>query len=240
MVADRRITESACGVEEARKRAQERRAAAKTDCHIDILFVRNERKPASDIDIEYEPNADEFRIKENLETLEEGFDVRFFVAFHPTVGLFQKQMSDEHHNEPNTRQNVQRFFRAKTVNQAFNDGRENHLRRAEARNRKTRGKTFIVLEPEHKRFDGGKITKTQADTHNHAVANKNERHTVQMHGKPRACYADGKANRCNQACRMYILFYEVAEERRAHAKEEDGKRERPTKRRRADTVCGKR
>ncbi len=170
VIADRRISKPSRRVKEARQRAKERRRTAKPDRHIDIFFVGNEGKSAGDVDIENQPNAEEFDVAENFEAGEECFDLKLFVFLHPAFGFFQKQMSAEHHHEPDRREDIERKFRADAVDQSFDHGREDHFRRAESRNGKPRCKTLVVLKPKHQRFDGREITKPQTDPHNHAVA----------------------------------------------------------------------
>lgn len=170
MIADRRIAKPSRRVKEARQRAKERRRTAKPDRHIDVLFVGDEGKPAGDVDIEHQPNAEEFDVTKNFEAGEEGLDLKLFVFLHPAFGLFQKQMPAEHHHEPDRREDIERKFRTDAVDQPFDHGREDHFCRTEARHGKPRCKTFVVFKPKHQRFDGREITKPQTDPHNHAVA----------------------------------------------------------------------
>ena len=178
VVADRGITKSACSVEEAHNATKDRRGRAEAYCRQKRFFVGNEGKTAGDIDIEHQPNTDKFHVAEDFETGEEGFDIHLFVRFHPTVGLFQKQVADEHHNEPNASQKVECVFRAHHVQKRGDDGGKRDFRRAEACNRQTRCKTLVVLEPKHQRFDGGEVAKTKPDAHQHAVAKEYERHAM--------------------------------------------------------------
>ena len=237
VIPDRGVAQSTRGVEEAGHGAKNRRDIAQTDCRVNIFFVRNERKPAGYIDIENQPNAEEFKVGENLETGEELLEVKLLVFFHPALGLFQKQVSHEHHYKPNACEDIQRFFRALRIDQRLDNGGENHFRRAEARHGKPRCQALVVFEPKHERFHGREIPKTKPDPHNYAVEQKNEWHTVQAYGKSRTRYADRKANRCDKTCFMYVFFHEIAEERRAHAEEENGERERPAEHVRVHTVC---
>ena len=52
MVADGGISQTPCGIEKSRQRAQERCNSAQTDGAVDGFFMGNEGKTAGDIDIE--------------------------------------------------------------------------------------------------------------------------------------------------------------------------------------------
>ena len=90
MIPYGRISKSARRIKEARHGAKQRRRTAKSYRRIDILFVRNQRKSTSDIDIEKQPNADKFHVRKNFKTAKEGFNIKLLVFFHPAFGLFQK------------------------------------------------------------------------------------------------------------------------------------------------------
>ena len=90
MVAHSGISESSYSVKETCYSAKYTRKRSKTENLVNFTFTMDKCKSAGNIQIEHEPNTDEFRIEENLKPLEKLFDIKRRMRLNPTLGLFEE------------------------------------------------------------------------------------------------------------------------------------------------------
>ena len=156
----------------------------------------------------------------------------------PGGRLGQQDMAHQHHHEIHAAHDDEHLPDAVDgirVQDALHDGAGDGLRRAEARHSQAGGQALVVREPEHQGLDGGQIAGAQAHAHDEAIADEDaDQHqdvAVILAAHPDqgagAQHARAEADGGDQGGTVDVLLHHVAQERRAHAQEEDGQAERP-------------
>ncbi len=87
----------------------------------------------------------------------------------PAFRLFQKKVSQEHHDKVKYRQYIEHVYDTYGADQCRHNGTGNNLCKTEARYRQTGCQAFLLTEPQHQRLDRGEITQSQADSHHDAI-----------------------------------------------------------------------
>ena len=225
------------GVEHGGDGGQQAHGAGQADALDDGLLLRDQRQAAGDVQVEHQPDADE---GDGL-GLDHVHGAGLALAsggLMPAVGLLEQQVADEHHHEVHGGQDVEHLVDAglaQVGEQGLHDGAGDGLGRAEARHGQTGGESLAVGEPQHQGLDRREVSGAQADAHDQAVADVDAdqgdeaaRMVAAVEDEEaRADHAQREADRGDQRGLVDVLLNDVAQERRGHAQEEDGKAERP-------------
>ncbi len=230
--------ETAARIEDCRHCGDHADHACQTDAFHNHLLLGNQRKTACDVDVEHQPDADIVADGTGFDGSHDTLPFVFLLGLMPACRLRQKKMAHKHHYKVNRCEDVKHLIDAalsEIGQKRLHDRACNRLRTAKARYRKTCGKTFLILEPEHESLYRGKIARSEADTHDKAIADINayqRKHAAGMGAsiideESRAGHTKGKSDRSDQGRLMYVLLHHIAQKCCGHAEEKDGEAERP-------------
>ena len=112
--------------------------------------------------------------------------------------LFKEKMTCKHHDEIDYAQDKEHRRNAKTVLESFHDRRCDGFGKTESHDGNTGGKAFVILEPEHERLNGGKVSYAKTYAHDAAVEqidqNKGKRTSEEFDRSTCTYHAYCKAN----------------------------------------------